>query len=127
MKKINVIVEKTNTGFSAGAVKFPVYTAGDTLDEIKSNMTEALNLYFDYNKKPLINEKEIILSLDITSFFEFYKIINVTALSERIGMNQSLMAQYIKGIKKPSPAQTQRILKGIQQVGRELAEIRFIL
>jgi hypothetical protein len=42
-------------------------------------------------------------------------------------MNQSLLAQYIKGNKKPSSAQTQRILKGIRQVGRELAEIEFSL
>ena len=47
-----------------------------------------------------------------------YKIINAKALSERIGMNQSLLAQYIKGIMKPSPAQTRIILKGVQQIGR---------
>jgi hypothetical protein len=42
-------------------------------------------------------------------------------------MNQSLLAQYIKGIKKPSTNQTQRILEGVQQIGRELAEIRLLL
>jgi len=61
------------------------------------------------------------------SFFDFYKVINAKALSERIGMNQSLLAQYIKGIKKPSLAQTKRILLGVQQIGQELSEVRFIL
>jgi hypothetical protein len=42
-------------------------------------------------------------------------------------MNQSLLAQYIKGIKKPSAAQTHRILKGVQQVGKELSAVRFLL
>ena len=64
---------------------------------------------------------------DLESFFDFYKVINAKALSERIGMNQSLLAQYIKGIKKPSAAQTKRILKGVQQIGRELSEVRFLL
>jgi len=41
-------------------------------------------------------------------------------------MNQSLLAQYITGKKKPSANQTQRILKGVHQIGRELAEIGFI-
>ncbi len=41
-------------------------------------------------------------------------------------MNQSLLAQYIKGIKKPSSSQTQRILKGVQQIGKELASIQFL-
>jgi hypothetical protein len=42
-------------------------------------------------------------------------------------MNQSLLAQYISGKKKPSSTQTERILKGVQQIGRELAEIRFLV
>jgi hypothetical protein len=42
-------------------------------------------------------------------------------------MNQSLLAQYIKGIKKPSSSQTKRILLGVQQIGRELSEVRFLL
>ena len=70
---------------------------------------------------------EIKFEYDLESFFDFYKIINAKALSERIGMNQSLLAQYIKGIKKPSAPQTKRILEGVQQVGRELSEIRFLL
>ena len=67
------------------------------------------------------------LYLTCPSFFEFYKVINAKALSKRIGMNQSLLAQYIKGNKKPSPAQKKRILKGVQKVGRELAEVSFFL
>jgi DNA-binding transcriptional regulator YdaS (Cro superfamily) len=54
-------------------------------------------------------------------------VINAKALSERIGMNQSLLAQYIKGVKKPSSTQTSRILRGVQQVGKELAGIQFFL
>jgi hypothetical protein len=42
-------------------------------------------------------------------------------------MNQSLLAQYIKGIKKPSSTQVNRILKGVQQIGKELAAIQFLL
>jgi hypothetical protein len=42
-------------------------------------------------------------------------------------MNQSLLAQYIKGNKKPSPTQTKKILKGVQKVGRELAEVGYFL
>ena len=127
MKQIKVTVEKTNTGFSAGADKYPVYTAGNSLEEIKSNIVEALNLHFEYNDKPTITEDGIQMVLDLASFFDFYKVINAKALSERIGMNQSLLAQYINGVKKPSAIQTRRILKGVQQVGKELVEMQFLL
>jgi transcriptional regulator with XRE-family HTH domain len=54
-------------------------------------------------------------------------VINAKALSERIGMNQSFLSQYIKGTKKPSASQTKRILNGVQQIGRELSEVQFLL
>jgi hypothetical protein len=53
--------------------------------------------------------------------------IKAKIFSERIGMNQSLLAQYIKGIKKPSGSQTKRILQEVQQIGKELSEVRFLL
>lgn len=124
--KIEMIVEKTKTGYSAYAEKYPVYTLGTTLEELKVNMLEALNLYFKEQGK-IITEADLKITLDLPQFFEFYNVINAKALSKRIGMNQSLLAQYIKGIKKPSANQTQRILEGVQQIGRELAEIRFLI
>ncbi|MCK9420986.1 MAG: hypothetical protein M0Q38_00115 [Bacteroidales bacterium] len=126
MKKIEIIIERTHTGYSAYANSYPVATTGKDLIELKSNMVEAINLFFE-EKREHVCENDLKVTLDIAQFFEFYKVINAKAFSERIGMNQSLLAQYIKGIKKPSPLQTKRILKGVQQIGKELAEIRFLL
>jgi predicted RNase H-like HicB family nuclease len=123
--KITIIVEKTKTGYSAYAEKYPVYTVGKSLDELKSNIQEAVNLLLEKSGKS-ITEDDLKIVLDLPQFFEFYKVINAKALSERIGMNQSLLAQYIKGVKKPSSTQTNRILKGVQQVGRELAGVQFL-
>jgi predicted RNase H-like HicB family nuclease len=126
MKKIVIIVERTKTGYSTYAVKYPAYTVGSSLEELRTNIVEALNLYFE-DKGKIIDENDLKITLDLPQFFEFYKVINAKALSERIGINQSLLAQYIKGNKKPSATQTQRILKGVQQVGKELAAIQFLL
>lgn len=131
MKKVEMIVERTRTGYSAYADNIPrdfVGTTGVDMSELKKNILEALNLYYDYKtsgKKKKVTLKDIKITLDIAQFFEYYKIINAKALSERIGMNQSLMAQYIHGIKKPSAAQTKRILDGIHKVGKELVAIQF--
>jgi predicted RNase H-like HicB family nuclease len=124
--KIEIIIERTKTGYSAYVKKYPVYAVGRSLEELKANMLEALNLYFEGQDK-VVEEKDLKVTLDLPQFFEFYKVINAKALSERIGINQSLLAQYIKGNKKPSTTQTLRILKGVQQVGKELAAIQFIL
>lgn len=109
--KIEMIVERTKTGYSADAENSLFIQQANILEELQTNMMEALNLYFEEEAKT-ITEENLKITMDLPQFFEFYKLINAKALSERIGMNQSLLAQYIKGIKKPSPAQTQRILKG---------------
>lgn len=126
--KIKITVTKEDTGYSANALvdKNFIATEAETFEELKASILEAVNLSFE--EKGFVYEiDEIQFEYDLESFFDFYKVINAKALSERIGMNQSLLAQYIKGIKKPSATQTKRILQGVQQIGRELAEVRFLL
>lgn len=121
-----MIVECTSTGYSSYAVKYPVATTGKDLHHLKKNILEALNLYFEKDSK-IISEENIKINIDLPQFFEHYKVINVEALSERIGMNQNLLLEYIKGVKKPSSSQTEKILKGIQKIGVELSELSFLL
>ena len=125
-KKIKVIIEKTSDGFSAYAdrVSLPVGTMGDTIDEIRKNMVEAINLHNNYTGKSVIKEVDLNFQFDLTSFFAYYKVINAKALGERIGMHQSLLAQYVTGRKKPSTRQVERIMAGIQEIAHELLELR---
>jgi len=126
--KINFIVTKEDKGYSANTSvnRSFIATQGESFEDLKINILEAINLAFK-DKDILYSIDEIKFTLDLQSFFEFYRVINAKALSERIGINQSLLAQYIRGIKKPSPTQTKRILSGVQQIGIELSEIRFLI
>ncbi len=126
--KIELTIIKEDIGYGATGKwkdRF-MATCGDTWDELQQMIVEMVNLTFeDLGYAYTIDE--IQFEYDLESFFDFYKVINVKALSDRIGMNQSLLAQYINGIKKPSAAQTKRILHGVQQIGRELSEARFLV
>jgi transcriptional regulator with XRE-family HTH domain len=130
MKKPKIIMTilKEDTGYSVSAKvnKIFIATQGDTFEELKEMILYAVNLAFeDFGFTYTIDE--IHFKYDLESFFDFYKVINAKALSERTGMSQSLLAQYTNGIKKPSPSQTKRILQGVQQIGRELTDVRFLL
>lgn len=46
--------------------------------------------------------------------------INVSALARRLGISQSLMAQYVGGAKKPSAERMQAIVNEIRKIGAEL-------
>jgi hypothetical protein len=41
-------------------------------------------------------------------------------------MNPALLSQYVRGKKKPSIKQTEKIIAGIQRIGQELVDIRLI-
>jgi hypothetical protein len=126
--KIKITVTKEDTGYSASTLingNF-IGTQAESFEDLKANILEAVNLTFE-DSGFVYGFNELQIEYDLASFFSFYKVINAKALSQRIGMNQSLLAQYIKGIKKPSKAQTIRILQGVQQIGRELSEVRFLL
>lgn len=124
-KKVKVIVEKTDTGFSAFAYDYPVFTTGKNFSELKENINEALNLYFE-DDGVRVNTQNIQFEIDLKQFFLYYRVINAKFLAERIGMNPTLLSQYVQGRKKPSSQQTEKILKGIQQIGRELTELSLL-
>ncbi len=123
-KKIKIIVEKTDTGFSAYSEEYPIFTTGRTVPELINNAYEATQLFFEEDFEVL--HKNLKFEIDFAQFFQYYKVLNSKFLAEKIGMNPTLLSQYIKGHKKPSENQTEKILTGIHQIGQELSEMNLI-
>jgi len=121
-KKIKFTVEKTDTGFSAYAERYPVYTTGSNFTELLHNAVEASNLHL-IEQDIQITENNITFEIDLKQFFQYYRVINSKFLAKRIRMNETLLSQYVQGRKKPSPAQTNKILSGIHEIGQELISI----
>jgi len=121
-QKITIIVEKTKTGFSAYAKDIPVFTTGRTIPELIDNTLESVNFYLE-DQDIQILPKSLNFEIDFKQFFQFYKVINAKFLAEKIGMNPTLLSQYVQGRKRPSTNQTDKILDGIHQIGRELSDI----
>jgi predicted RNase H-like HicB family nuclease len=124
-KKILLTVEKTDTGFSAFSEDFPIFTTGKTITELLDNAYEAANLYF-VDDKIQITRDNLKFEIDFKQFFQYYKVLNSKFLADKIGMNPTLLSQYVQGHKKPSDSQTEKILSGIHQIGQELTEINLI-
>lgn len=121
-KKIPVIIEKTNTGFSAYAEELNVFTTGTSIPELNENLIEALNLHYE-DEGCYVGPENIKLELDLQQFFQYFKVLNANFLADWIGMNPTLLSQYVRGKKKPSQKQTEKIIKGIQSIGKELMDI----
>jgi len=124
-KKIKMIVEKTNTGFSAFSENYPIFTTGRTIPELMENALEAANLCFEEDNVK-ITQDNLRFEIDFKQFFLHYRVLNSKFLADKIGMNPTLLSQYVQGRKKPSETQTAKILLGIHQIGQELSEINLI-
>lgn len=124
MKRLKIIVEKTSNGFSAYSEKFPVFTTGKNIKELKKNIIEALSYFFEETNETItISENNLEFNYSIASLFALYPI-NLKHFAERIGINYTLLSQYVQGRKRPSEKQTEKIVAGLQEVGRELSHVQ---
>ncbi len=124
-KKIKIIIERTETGFSAYSEDYPIFTTGKTITELQNNAIEATQMYFEEQAEKITIEK-LQFEYDFKQFFQYYNVINAKILAKKIGMNATLLSQYVSGRKKPSETQTEKILIGIHKIGQELSELNLI-
>jgi len=128
MRKIRKLfvakIEKTGTGFSAYIEdgKNIIVAVGDTLTELNSELVDSLNTYLA-GKGFNASSDNIRFSFDIPGFFNYYKVLNARFLAKKIRMNPTLLSKYVNGKKKPSPKQSQRIINGINEIGKELSSL----
>ena len=125
MNTYKFIIERTTTGYSAYCESNPIYTSGRTILELQNNAFEATSLFAEESKSE-IKREDIEFEIDFKQFFEYYKVINAKHLARRIGMNETLLSQYVNGIKRPSKKQIDRIVEGLNDIGKELMELSLV-
>jgi len=130
--KVLVVLEKTDRGYSAYLPELPGCIAtGEFLYEVRRTISDAVNFHLDGMRNeelpiPDVFQGEFNLSykMDLASLFEWFSgILTKSGVSRITGLNQSLISQYVSGIKKPSSKQTKKIERALHHLGQELLEI----
>jgi hypothetical protein len=127
ISKFDINVEITDTGYSAYlfiSANESIFTTGENIDELLKNLVESINFLFE-EKNQYIDRENLTLNLDFKQFFEFYKVLNAKYLAERIGMNPSLLSQYVNGKKLPSEKQKVKLIHGLNSIGQELMQLKY--
>lgn len=75
---------------------------------------------------PGVLTEEPEFRFDLSSLFEYYYVINVSAFARYVGINDALMRQYKKGNTYVSEAQLKKIEAGIHRLGNELANLSIV-
>ncbi|XRE42379.1 hypothetical protein ACIVBQ_000583 [Tenacibaculum discolor] len=126
--ELTVIIEKTSTGFS-GYLKDVngVASIGDTISELKENLQEVLEYKIEYleemGKDASYLKRPLSYNVDLTQFFEHYKVINKSAFAEYIGINRSLFSQYTNGLTPLSSDKMLHITEGLHKLAHDIEDI----
>jgi predicted RNase H-like HicB family nuclease len=129
---LTVVLEKTNTGYSAYVKEIDgIIATGDSLEEAKREITEAIEFHkegymLENMELPeaLKGDYSLFFELDVTSFFEWISgKLSQTGLANIAGLNVQLVNQYASGLKKPSAKQKQKITNHLHEFAKELQMI----
>ena len=74
----------------------------------------------DLSFEGFFREKKLNLLYDL---FIAHPELNASAVARRLGLSQSLFAQYVSGTKKPSKQRFDEIIETIREIGRELMTV----
>lgn len=104
---------------------------GDTVKEAKedffNSLDEVLHTYEEIGDDiPEFLNEDVEFRFDISSLFEYFSMLNVSALGRYLGINDSLMRQYRNGSAQISDRQLEKIEAGIHRLGSELTALRLV-
>ncbi len=135
MTTLNAIIERGNHNYGAYLKEIDgIIGIGDTLQEVKKSLLESIDIIIEecamhpeYSlPKELEGEYEVVFSMDVLSFLEYYAgILSKSGLQRITGINQKQLGHYASGLSKPRAKQRARIEAGLHRLGEELLSIRF--
>ncbi len=132
---MKVSIEKQSDGsyiaYNTTGEKVQLIGTGDTVKEAKddfyNSLDEVLQTYTEIGDDiPEFLNEDVEFRFDISSLFEYYSMLNASALGRYLGINDSLMRQYRKGDTPISDKQLEKIEAGIHRLGLELAALRLV-
>ena len=128
-----VAIEKQNDGtyiaYNLESDNFTVIGSGSTISDAKADFFNSIE---EVKEVYIANGDEVpaellqtpVFKFDLSSFFEYYSFINVSAFAKMVGINSSLMRQYKKGNTYISNAQLEKIQNFVNAMGADFQRLR---
>ena len=133
MSNLTIIIEQTENNYAAYIEGIDgIVATGHSVDEIKTKMIEAIDLYVETCKdmdmeipKELLGDYNLTFKMDTKSMLAFYYgIFTKAGLSRLTGINQKQLWHYASGTSTPRPAQKVKIENALHKLGEELLAVR---
>lgn len=103
--------------------KYGLAGYGSTVDEAVADLLVSRKEFIEDGYD--VPELEMTFKYDLWAFFDKFPM-NASLVAKEIGINASLMRQYIAGQKQPSKMRVKQIEDGIREIGRKLSEVTLV-
>lgn len=132
---MNVTIEKQKDGtyiaYNTDECDVTLIGTGNTVSEAKDDFFNSMQETVEACKEtsmdvPEVLNEEPIFKFDISSLFEYYNMINVSAFVRYLGINEALLRQYKKGGTYISESQIKKIEDGIHTLGNEFSRLKLV-
>lgn len=134
-KNFIVTIEKDTDGtFIAYNVDESPYTLigrGNTVKDAKTDFMNSLQevktseVERKGSANPILSTMPVF-RFDLSSLFDYYSMLNVSAFARYLGINETLMRQYKKGNTYISDLQLQKIENGLHRLGADFLGLRLV-
>lgn len=133
MFKVDVMVRPNKDGWWAHITSLPgCFSGGESIELLKLNIREAIDLHVEgmleddekVADELVRGEYELELHINIQDLFEYFPL-TIKGVSERAGINRTLLNHYVRGEKTMSEKQALRITTAIHLIGKELSQLQF--
>lgn len=131
MKKVNILIEKSNDHYCAYSENYPgIYAIGETIEDAKEDILKSIELSIKHGSDipdVLFQNYELFFHFDIPSFLKYYSGIFTKASLERMaGINQKQLGHYLSGYRKPSKKTIEKLDKAIHNLANELSNVHLV-
>ena len=130
-----VTIEKDTDGtyvaYNTEDSDYVISGRGDTVEGARKAFMDTVQETAEYEMEKSGKVSQILtetpeFKFDVSSLFDYYKAINMSAFAKYVGMNDSLLRHYKKGGVYISDAQLSKIEDGIHRLGQELSALRLL-
>lgn len=132
---MNVAIEKQKDGtyiaYNTDECDITLIGSGSTVSEAKDDFFNSMQEAVEACKEsgigvPLSLDGDPVFKFDVSSLFEYYNMLNVSAFARYLGINEALLRQYKKGDTYISESQLKRIEEGIHALGHEFSRLKLV-
>ena len=132
---MTVAIEKDTDGsyiaYNTDDSPYTLIGRGDSVSEAKADFENSMSEVAQSEKERTGSVPHILThapkyKFDLSSLFDYYTMLNVSAFARFVGINSTLMRQYKQGNTYISERQLTKIEEGIHRLGTEFTNLRLV-